>query len=314
MRRRKRRRLKPFQQGELMDQISIASIIVENRFRKDMGNLDALAESIAELGQLQPIIINKDRRLIAGGRRLEAMKLLGRELIAASVFDLDDLDALKVERDENDQRKEPTTSEKVALAQAIAEREKENAKHRQGQRTDLEPVGNISQMSETGRVSDILAQKVGLGSGKTLEAAQKVVERGIPELVEAMDRGRVTIHAAKNIASLPDDEVRGLDFDNRQAVKNASQKAEARARRAREKSASPQPVAPIQRPQPSPPKADESRLYEEGSSVSAWVLAHQAKHAIRQISKNDPNALAAIESVRVVLEKQLQVITEGNRQ
>ena len=36
----------------------------------------------------------------------------------------------------------------------------------------------------------------GLGSGKTLEAAQKVVERGIPELVEAMDRGKVTIHAA----------------------------------------------------------------------------------------------------------------------
>ncbi|WP_449191871.1 hypothetical protein [Thauera sp.] len=101
------------------------------------------------------------------------------------------MNALKVERDENDQRKEPTISEKVALAEAIAEREKENAKHRQGQRTDLEPVGNISQMSETGRVSDILAQKVGLGSGKTLEAAQKVVERGIPELVEAMDRGKL---------------------------------------------------------------------------------------------------------------------------
>lgn len=100
-----------------------------------------------------------------------------------------DLDALKVERDENDQRKPPTNSERVALALAITAHEKKNAKHRQGQRTDLEPVGNISQMYETGRVSDILAQKVGLGSGKTLEAAQKVVERGIPELVEAMDRG-----------------------------------------------------------------------------------------------------------------------------
>ena len=310
MRKRKRRRLKPRQQGEFMEQISIASIIVENRFRKDMGNLDALAASIAELGQLQPIIINKDRRLIAGGRRLAAMKLLGRELIAASVFDLDDLDALKVERDENDQRKPPTNSERVALALAITAHEKENAKHRQGQRTDLEPPGNISGMS--GEVRDILAQKVGLGSGKTLEAAQKVVERGIPELVEAMDRGKVTIHAAKNIAALPDDEVRGLDFDDRQAVKNASSKADARARRAREKDA--EKPAPIALPLPSPPKADESRLYEEGSSVSAWVLAHQAKHAIRQISKNDPNALAAIESIQAVLEKQLQTITEENRQ
>lgn len=102
-----------------------------------------------------------------------------------------DLDALKVERDENDQRKEPTVSEKVALAQAIAERERENAKHRQGKRTDLEPPGNISGMS--GDVRDVLAQKVGLGSGKTLEAAQKVVERDIPELVEAMDRGTLEL-------------------------------------------------------------------------------------------------------------------------
>lgn len=50
------------------------------------------------------------------------MKLLGRDTIAASVFDLDDLDVLEVERDEDDQRKPPTVSEKVALAQAIAER------------------------------------------------------------------------------------------------------------------------------------------------------------------------------------------------
>lgn len=46
----------------------------------------------------------------------------GLGTIAASVFDLDDIDALKVERDENDQRKKPTISERVALAKAIAER------------------------------------------------------------------------------------------------------------------------------------------------------------------------------------------------
>ena len=85
--------------------------------------------------------------------------------------------ATVIERDENDQRKPPTNSERVALALAITAHEKENAKHRQGQRTDLEPPGNISGMS--GEVRDILAQKVGLGSGKTLEAAQKVIERGI---------------------------------------------------------------------------------------------------------------------------------------
>ena len=224
---------------------------------------------------------------------------------AASVFDLDALDALKVERDENDQRKPPTNSERVDLARAIEAHEKWLAEQRK-QASQFGGGGNVSTTEGAGKVRDIVAQKVGLGSGKTLEAAQKVVERGIPELVEAMDRGKVTIHAAKNIAALPDEEVRGLDFDDRQAVKNASSKADARARRAREKCADPtQPAAP----QPQPPKADEARLYQDGSSVSAFVLAARAIHAISQISKKDPNAIAAIDDIRASLDKQLSLIT-----
>ncbi len=91
------------------------------------------------------------------------------------------IDALKVERDENDQRKEPTISEKVALAEAIAER-------LQGRVGNPGNSGNISCISpDQGQTRDIAAAKAGLGSGKTMEAAQKVVERGIPELVGAMD-------------------------------------------------------------------------------------------------------------------------------
>ena len=311
MRKRKRRRLKPRQQGEFMEQISIASIIVENRFRKDMGDLDALAASIAELGQLQPIIINKDRRLIAGGRRLAAMKQLGRETIAASVFDLDDLDALKVERDENDQRKPPTNSERVALAQAITAHEKWLAEQRK-QASQFGGAGNISHTESAGRVSDILAQKVGLGSGKTLEAAQKVVERGIPELVEAMDSGKVTIHAAKNISTLPDEEIRALDYEDPAAVSRARSKASAREKRKADPGYGSKPKAQEAKEKPQTPEPDESRLYEEGSSVSAWVLAHQAKQAIRQISRKDPNAFAAIESILAVLESQSQSISRGN--
>ena len=54
---------------------------------------------------------------------------------------------------------------------------------------------------------------------------------------------------------------------------------------------------------------DESRLYEEGSSVSAFVLSCRAVHAIKQISKNDPNAIEALEDVDAVLtraEKQIR--------
>jgi len=52
--------------------------------------------------------------------------------------------------------------------------------------------GNISHSDESGRTKDIAAAKAGLGSRETLRAAQKVVEHGAPELVEAMDAGQVT--------------------------------------------------------------------------------------------------------------------------
>ncbi len=48
--------------------------------------------------------------------------------------------------------------------------------------------GNIS-LIEQGQTRDIAARQSGLGSGKTLEAAQKVVDKGTPELVAAMDEG-----------------------------------------------------------------------------------------------------------------------------
>jgi hypothetical protein len=61
--------------------------------------------------------------------------------------------------------------------------------------------GNISGI-EKGDTRDLAAIKAGLGSGKTLEAAQKVVEHGTPELVAAMDAGEVSIHAAASLAKL----------------------------------------------------------------------------------------------------------------
>lgn len=74
---------------------------------------------------------------------------------------------LEVEHDENEQRKEPTVSEKVALAQAIAERLRE----RHGGDRKSDQAGKISHLIEdAGRTKNIAAAKAGLGSGKTLEA------------------------------------------------------------------------------------------------------------------------------------------------
>ena len=69
----------------------------------------------------------------------------------------------------------------------------ERMQGRQGERNDLATSGNISP-SGKGRTADIAAKQAGLGSGKTLEAAQKVVESGNLEVIAAMDRGEISIH------------------------------------------------------------------------------------------------------------------------
>jgi ParB family chromosome partitioning protein len=65
--------------------VPIASITVGPRIRKDIGDIDALAASIAELGLLHPIVIDKHHKLLAGERRLRAAQKLGWTTIPATI-------------------------------------------------------------------------------------------------------------------------------------------------------------------------------------------------------------------------------------
>ena len=49
--------------------IPIGSIIINDRTRKDFGDINSLAESISSVGLLQPIIINDNNESIDGQRK-----------------------------------------------------------------------------------------------------------------------------------------------------------------------------------------------------------------------------------------------------
>lgn len=63
-------------------------IIIKDRYRKDLGNLDELTESIQSYGLLQPIGINNEKELVFGYRRLRACEKLGNEEIEANIVDV----------------------------------------------------------------------------------------------------------------------------------------------------------------------------------------------------------------------------------
>jgi ParB family chromosome partitioning protein len=69
----------------LPDTRAIATIKVGKRHRRDPGDIDALAASIADIGLLHPIIVNEQGLLLAGARRLAACKRLGWKKIPVNV-------------------------------------------------------------------------------------------------------------------------------------------------------------------------------------------------------------------------------------
>jgi ParB family chromosome partitioning protein len=82
-----------------------------------MGDIEALAANIREMGLLQPIGIDEFFNLIYGQRRLEACETLGWKQIPCVVVKLQSL--IAAEYAKNEFRKEFTASERAAIGRAI---------------------------------------------------------------------------------------------------------------------------------------------------------------------------------------------------
>ena len=144
------------------------------RHRKDMGDIAALAESIAKVGLLHPVVVTADGKLIAGARRIMAAQKLGWTEIPVTVVDLDNIAA--GEFAENVERKDFTVTEAVEIKRALETTEKEKAKERQ--RAGGQQGGKTSGKLPTGskgRAGDKAAEATGK-KRRTLEKAEAVMK------------------------------------------------------------------------------------------------------------------------------------------
>src|SRR5258708_5867383 len=106
----------------------ISSIRVGTRHRRDLGDIDALARSIADVGLLHPIVITAGGVLVAGERRLTACKQLSWTEVPVTIVDLDEI--VRGELAENAIRKDFLPSEIEAIRRALEPIEKVAAKQR----------------------------------------------------------------------------------------------------------------------------------------------------------------------------------------
>ena len=207
----------------MLKTLTIADIKIGKRHRKDMGDLKSLADSIRHDGLLQPIGVTDKFRLVFGERRLRAQRdVLKKKTIIARIVNVNSI--VSGEYAENEIRKDFTTSERVAIAQAI----EKQVGNRQGQRTDKTLRGKIPEVTPGKRTREIAAEKAGFGNDKTYRQAVKVVQNGSSKLIQAMDEGRVSISAASILLDADSDEQDAIVELDEKAILRAAKEIRAR--------------------------------------------------------------------------------------
>lgn len=184
--------------------MKISNIIIENRTRKHLGNIQQLADSIQSVGLLHPIVVALDNRLIVGYRRIKAYQLLGRDEIPHRIVNnLDDTLRLIAEQHENTCRLDFTPSEAVEIGKRIEPLERKKARERESPGFNQYNMVPEKFSKTTGRTLDKIASVVNM-SRITYGKAKKVVEfvENNPEydyIVKEMDETGKVDRAAKEM-------------------------------------------------------------------------------------------------------------------
>jgi ParB/RepB/Spo0J family partition protein len=160
--------------------LPIDSIIVDRpaRQRKELTQIEELANSIREVGQLQPIIIKRDNVLVAGERRYTAIKSLGWTHIDTKYIDeLDPAQIHLIELEENIKRVDLSWQDQCLAVEQYHQL-----------RASLDPEWNNVATAEALGVSQsdvsakrAVAAEIQKGNTRVLEAPKFSVARGITQ-------------------------------------------------------------------------------------------------------------------------------------
>ena len=157
----------------------------------------ALKNDIEERGQLVPIVV-KGSEVIDGRKRLRACEELGIEPKVIELGSDDDPEGLA--RSLNELRTHYSPSQLAMMA---------------GRRANLPHGVRTDHASKSAKFSTLEATPVGIGDAaqevgvakSTVITAKRVLRDAAPEVVEAVDAGKLTLHAAMNIINaIPKDE------------------------------------------------------------------------------------------------------------
>ncbi|HDJ7304712.1 TPA: ParB N-terminal domain-containing protein [Staphylococcus aureus] len=178
--------------------IDINKVTVGKRIRKDYGDITSLADDIEDRGLINPPVVTPDYELIAGERRLKAMKKLDYRQIEVRVMSVEDYEhQLKIEISENEERKAFTYSERMDYAKQLERIEAKKAKDRKTSKLKQNKETVTDQGPERkGETRDIVGKASGFGSGRTYARAKYIYENADEETIKEVDEGKKSIRKA----------------------------------------------------------------------------------------------------------------------
>lgn len=160
--------------------------VFPNPSRKDATEL---YNSIAKHGLLEPLLVNKKHELLDGRNRLSCCGKLGIK-IRKTVFQGTDEEALDYVVAKNLARRHLTTANKALVAGRLA---------------DLRRGENRQNGGSTQNTVKNAADQTGV-SERSAERGKAVIDGAVPEVVDAVESGRVSLADGAAISALPPDE------------------------------------------------------------------------------------------------------------
>lgn len=153
-----------------------------------ISDIDDLADSIDEVGLLSPLVIDQHHQVISGNRRFAAIQKLGWEKVEVTQVEVAPDDAPILIVHHNKQRiktNRETLNEYRVLYAAYSKG--------QGARTDLFPTLVDTNQSYT-RTRDRVADELNVPSGRLAHLVY--IDDHQPDLIEEIDKGRITLNIA----------------------------------------------------------------------------------------------------------------------
>jgi hypothetical protein len=158
-----------------------------------------LADDIEKNGQREAILI-LDGKILDGRNRSCACQLKRIKPVTKIVTDIDDPVAYVLSL--NLHRRHLTPSQASMCAARARELYEQQAKERMVSGKKSDPPVNLPEGKSDAR--DAAGKAFGV-SGKSVDFAKKVIDKGIPELAKAVDEGRMAVSTAAVLSSEPED-------------------------------------------------------------------------------------------------------------